>query len=168
MSFDDNRRGRISGHGNRQDHALRRAARGDTARARARQLTLPPAPITVLVADDERDVRRVLVAALQRDGYTTMEARDGRELRAMVESSLRGRGSTVDLVVTDVHMPGLSGLEVLAIVRRLDGSLPVVLIAANPDEDLHDEARSLGADAVLTKPFDLGELRTLVGELVAS
>lgn len=64
----------------------------------------------------------------------------------------------VDLLVTDVRMPGFSGLDVLTALRRVSVRCPVVLVTAFGDEALHQFARQLGVVAVLDKPFDVNEL----------
>jgi DNA-binding NtrC family response regulator len=68
-------------------------------------------------------------------------------------------------IVSDVRMPLLSGMDVLAVIRASSTQVPVVLITAFGDVDTHGEAHDLGAVAILDKPFDLGALTTLLGSL---
>ena len=121
----------------------------------------------VLVAEDDREMRRLVVEALTDDGYDIAEVCDGVELLAQVGSSVLfgGFGSTrepPDLIVTDVRMPGLTGLTVLEGLRRAGGDVPVVVITAFGDEETHRVALENGAVAVFDKPFDLDDLRTIV------
>lgn len=121
----------------------------------------------VLVAEDDREMRRLVVEALAQDGYDVAEVRDGVELLAQVGSSVLfgGFGSVrepPDLIVTDVRMPGLTGLTVLEGLRRAGGAVPVVVITAFGDDETHRVARENGAVAVFDKPFDLDDLRTIV------
>jgi DNA-binding response OmpR family regulator len=90
-----------------------------------------------------------------------IEARDGQELLLAIER-LKAGSVRPAMVVSDVRMPGYSGLDLLAILRCASWTLPVVLITAFGDEDTHAEARELGAIAVLDKPFDLDDLRAVV------
>lgn len=112
-------------------------------------------------------MRRLVVEALSADGYDVAEVSDGVELLARVGSSVLfgGFGSIrepPDLIVTDVRMPGLTGLTVLEGLRRAGGTVPVVVITAFGDDETHRIAYQSGAVAVFDKPFDLDDLRTIV------
>ena len=117
-------------------------------------------PARVLVADDDPAMLELLVQSLGADGHEIVEATSGAELRLRLDA-LWLMGTPPDLVVSDVRMPGLSGLEVLAEMKADDRFAPVILITAFGDHDVHERARRLGVVAILDKPFDLGELRTL-------
>ncbi|KYF69118.1 two-component response regulator [Sorangium cellulosum] len=128
---------------------------------------LGESPVRVLLAEDDRELRLLLATALRRDGYEVLEARDGNHLlEIMGESLLSSGGAPLDIVVSDIRMPGKSGLELLAGLRRDDWSTPVVLITAFGDPETHAEAYGLGADAVLDKPLDVDDLRVVVQALV--
>ena len=71
-----------------------------------------------------------------------------------------------DLLVSDIRMTGFTGLEVLAGLRDLTWRIPTLLMTAYGDDATHAQARSLGARAVFTKPFDLDDLRTVVLNLL--
>jgi len=121
-------------------------------------------PPRVILAEDDLEMRSMLAESLRRDGYQVVEAADGRALEALIRSSFHAtpQGEPVDLIVTDVRMPGCSGLSVLEAVREAHWAIPVIVITAYGDEATHDEARQLGAVAVFDKPFDLDDLRTAV------
>ena len=111
----------------------------------------------VLVADDDEEMRALLATALRDEGYNVVEASDGLELLDRLEFAGED-GDWVplyDVVVSDVRMPGVTGLEVLEGMRQVDWSTGVVLISAFADQQVHDDARRLGAMAVLAKPFAL-------------
>ena len=96
------------------------------------------------------------------------ELRDGLQL---LERLREVRGSPLrwpDAIVSDVRMPGHSGLEMLAALRRAGWTTPVVLITAFGDRWVHDQARQLGAAAVLDKPFDIDALRAVLLSLAGS
>ncbi|MBI5489768.1 MAG: response regulator [Deltaproteobacteria bacterium] len=133
-----------------------------------RRMSRPTEPPRVLLADDDEETREMLATALREYGYDVTEARDGTELAAFLTWSLVGGepGDSVDLVVTDVHMPGLSGLEALEQIRNLDPSLRAIVITGFPNDALEADARRLGADVVFDKPFLLDNLLIAVLSLV--
>ena len=128
----------------------------------SRSTELHPAPMRVLVADDDDDMRALMVGTLQRDGYSVMEARDGGELLEMLRDGLDDAGLRPDIVVTDVRMPRLSGLGVLQELKRAHMHLPVIVVTVFGDDSMHIVARRLGAVGVLRIPFDVDDFRTAV------
>ncbi|MDP2313896.1 MAG: sigma-54 dependent transcriptional regulator [Pseudomonadota bacterium] len=110
----------------------------------------------ILVVDDEPSIRKVLQAHLARDGHAVETATDGGEAITRLE------GEPFDLVITDLKMPGVGGLELLAHVRQNLPGLPLIVITAHGTVDSAVEALKLGAFDYITKPFDLAELRTAV------
>jgi type II secretory ATPase GspE/PulE/Tfp pilus assembly ATPase PilB-like protein len=104
---------------------------------------------TVLVVDDEDHLRKLLCDLLQREGYRTVEARDGAEAISRVDQH------NPDLMLLDLNLPGLDGYGVLAQLRsRADTrQLPVVVLTAKGDEDNEVRVLQAGADDFLTKPF---------------
>ena len=123
----------------------------------------------VFLGEDDSEMRSLVAAALRRDGHEVIEAADGLDLLFWVESqqasALRARR---DVVVTDVRMPGASGLEVLAALRHSQPTIPVVIVTGFGDADTHFTAHWLGASAVFDKPFDLAALRKTVLRLSLS
>jgi CheY-like chemotaxis protein len=117
---------------------------------------------TVLVADDDEDLRALVVATLRADGYTVIEARDGVELLDHLVRAVDDPSERPDVVVTDVRMPNLSGLGVLESLRRAHMALPVVVMTVFADDSVRTMARRLGAVGLLKKPFDFDDLRTAV------
>jgi two-component system response regulator AtoC len=110
----------------------------------------------ILVVDDEPNLRRVLSAQLERDGYDVHTAEDGEQaLQILKEHHL-------DLVITDLRMPKVDGMELLRRALELDDELPVVMITAHGTVDNAVEALKTGAFDYLTKPFDQAEVRAIV------
>jgi DNA-binding response OmpR family regulator len=110
---------------------------------------------TVLVVDDEPIVRDVVVRYLRRDGFATLEAGDGETARRLIETS------NPQLVVLDVMLPGVDGLELCRWIRRRS-ELPVILLTARGEESDRIVGLELGADDYVTKPFSPRELATRV------
>lgn len=120
----------------------------------------PGKPRLVLVVDDDDMIRRLVRAVLEADEFEVAEARDGQTALDLAGSA------NPAVVVLDVMMPGLDGVEVC---RRLDhAQVKVVVLTARDDPKLETEVREAGADAFMTKPFSPMELLDLVGELMPS
>ena len=107
---------------------------------------------TILIADDEARIRRLVSDFLKRDGHTILEAADGKAALELIEN----RRPTLDLAILDVMMPGMDGFEVLREIREQENGekyLPVMLLTARAEDA--DQVRGLesGADDYVTKPF---------------
>lgn len=114
-----------------------------------------PPPGHVLIAEDDVEMRRLLGGALRRAGFRVFEAVDGVDLRDRI---LHADGELPALVISDVRMPRLSGLDAVRAIRERFAALPVIIITAFGDHDTHERAAALGACTVLDKPFDLDDL----------
>jgi DNA-binding response OmpR family regulator len=110
---------------------------------------------TVLVVDDESIVRDVVVRYLEREGYATLEAGDGNDARRLLERE------APDLVVLDVMLPGVDGLELCRWIRSRS-ELPVIMLTARGEEADRIVGLELGADDYVTKPFSPRELAARV------
>jgi DNA-binding NtrC family response regulator len=115
---------------------------------------------TILVCDDEELIRWSLAEQLQSEGYRVLEAVDG------VDCLEKIRAHAPDLVITDMKMPRMDGMEVLRRLREEDRELPVIVLTAMGAADLVVEATQLGARAYLAKPFDLREVGLAVGKVL--
>ena len=121
------------------------------------------APMVVMVADDDDDFRASVVAALQAEGHSTLEARDGQELLELLERARDGApGERPDVLVTDVKMPKLSGLGILEAMRAARWNLSVLVMTGLSDESIDTFAVRLGAVGVLHKPFEADALLAAV------
>jgi two-component system, cell cycle sensor histidine kinase and response regulator CckA len=110
-------------------------------------------PTTVLVADDNDGVRELVVMILGRRGWTTLEAADGHEAVHLIDRAFQ----TIDLLVTDIVMPRVGGLEVLARARARRPDLPVLVMSVTNRQELPHG--SIGSDVIfLQKPFTVQEL----------
>lgn len=118
----------------------------------------------VLLAEDDPEMRALMAWALRADGYEVHEVGDGDALLQALGTVEAGEEGP-DLVVTDVQMPGASGLEVLERLRRSRARLPVLLVTAFGDWETHARAERLGAE-VLDKPIELDDLRKRVFDAV--
>ena len=107
----------------------------------------------ILVVDDEESMRELLEIALRKEGYRLTLAESGRKAIEIFDKS------SPDLVISDIKMPDMSGVEVLRHVKETDPSVPVIMMTAYASADTAVEALRLGAYDYLTKPFKLEELK---------
>jgi len=106
----------------------------------------------ILVADDDADIRALLKTFLEDEGYNVSEASTGQEALDGVHSG------SYDLVLLDMRLPGMTGLEVLKQLRAKQGDVPVILITAYGSPNVAIQASSLGAYSFITKPFELDDV----------
>jgi two-component system, OmpR family, response regulator len=114
---------------------------------------------TILLVDDEDSVQKLLAYPLERDGYQVLPARDGEE------ALIRFAQERVDLVVLDLMLPRLDGLEVCRRLRA-QSSVPIIMLTARGDELDKVMGLELGADDYITKPFSIREFRSRVRALL--
>ncbi len=107
---------------------------------------------SLLIADDDTQFRETLRGVFEPKGFRTILAGDGEEALQIVHSQ------EVHLLLLDVHMPKLSGLETLRRVRLFRATLPCILLSARLDELIIEQARRARTFSVLAKPVTLGQL----------
>jgi two-component system KDP operon response regulator KdpE len=109
------------------------------------------APLKVLVIDDEPPIRKLLRMGLTAQGYEILEASNGKKsLELLVQKP--------DLVILDLGLPDIQGLELLRMIRARNESVPIVVLSSRGDEAGKVQALDLGADDYVTKPFGMDEL----------
>jgi two-component system KDP operon response regulator KdpE len=111
-----------------------------------------PAPIRVLVVDDEPAIRRALSMCLSTQGYNVTAADSGQAARALIDRRLP------DVVVLDLGLPDVAGLEIIRALRSEGVFVPIVVLSSRSDEAGKIQAFELGADDYITKPFGIDEL----------
>jgi len=117
---------------------------------------------TVLVADDKPEGRELVRTVLEKSGYTVLEARDG------VEAVRFAREKSPDLIILDLHMPGLDGFGVLEELRREAqfARTPIMALTASAMHGDRERALSIGFTGYVTKPIRLSALREEVERLL--
>jgi DNA-binding response OmpR family regulator len=119
---------------------------------------------TVLLVEDDAELRRLIAGTLRRDGYQVVECANG-------DAAFDWLGDGVfdgyyerlpELIVSDVRLPYFDGFEILEAMREALARVPVILITGFPDDELYRRALALGARNVLAKPFELEDLRAAV------
>jgi DNA-binding response OmpR family regulator len=117
----------------------------------------------ILIIDDDTAVRTTVRLVLERAGYETVEAGDGREGIRKLDG--------VDLVITDLLMPEVDGVDLIGQIRKEDRSLPIIAMSGGGKVDSRsylEVAKALGAYATIAKPFDLEHLLATVRAAIAS
>ena len=109
----------------------------------------------ILVVDDERSIVDLIEYNLQRNGYQVIVARDGRQALRLAQSE------RPDLVILDLMLPGLDGLDVCRVLRR-ESAIPIIMLTARDEEVDRVVGLELGADDYVTKPFSVRELMARV------
>ena len=118
-----------------------------------------PDSSTILLVDDEDSIQKLLAYPLEREGYRVLQARDG------VEALEQFASERVDLVVLDIMLPKLDGLEVCKRLRA-ESEVPIIMLTARDDELDKVLGLELGADDYITKPFSIREFRSRVRALL--
>jgi DNA-binding response OmpR family regulator len=118
---------------------------------------------TILVADDEQDIRELVAYRLSRSGYTIIEARDGEEAFQLAADQ------SPDMAVLDVMMPRLNGFDLTERLRLTPATerLPILLMSASVQEADISRGFAAGADGYLTKPFTPDQLLTRVRDVLS-
>jgi two-component system, OmpR family, KDP operon response regulator KdpE len=112
---------------------------------------MSPIPLKVLVVDDEPPIRKLLRMGLGTQGYHTIDAPNAK-------TALELMADKPDLVILDLGLPDMQGLELLRQIRERKENVPIVVLSSRGDEVAKVEALDLGADDYVTKPFGMGEL----------
>jgi two-component system, OmpR family, KDP operon response regulator KdpE len=109
------------------------------------------APLRILVVDDELPIRKLLRMGLGTQGYQVLDAPDGR-------TALELAAQRPDLIILDLGLPDIRGLELLRSLRHQSEGVPIVVLSSRGEESTKVEALDLGADDYVTKPFGMDEL----------
>jgi len=115
---------------------------------------------TILVADDDANIRELVCLFLRKDGFTTIEAKDGKEALTIYHTT------HIDLVVLDIMMPTMDGWALCKELRRVNTELPLLMLTARGETWEKVKGFELGTDDYLTKPFDPLELTVRIKALL--
>ena len=115
---------------------------------------------TILIVDDQAGIRMLLEEVFLREGYETLTAANGREALAIFEEM------SPELVLLDMKIPGMDGIEILKRMKQQCEGVQVVMMTAYGELNLIEEAKTWGAVRHFTKPFDVFELRETVKKLL--
>jgi DNA-binding response OmpR family regulator len=129
---------------------------------KSKQVGNHTSPKTILVVDDEENLVLLMSAILQQEGYAAISANSGEEAVAAYAEA------KPDLVLTDIHMPEINGMELIKIIRKQDQNTPIITLTGFASLESMIEAYRLGADEFLVKPFKIDELLSIIEELLSA
>ncbi|MGN1400492.1 MAG: response regulator [Bacillus sp. (in: firmicutes)] len=112
----------------------------------------------VLIVDDQFGIRILLNEVLQKEGYAIFQAANGMQALDIAEKN------KPDLVLLDMKIPGMDGIEILKRLKELDPSIAVIMMTAYGELDMIQKAKKLGAITHFAKPFDIEDIREAVKE----
>jgi CheY-like chemotaxis protein len=123
-------------------------------------------PLRILLAEDDIEMRRMLSWYLQKKGCNVISIKNGNDLiRHLGFLGPLENFHGFDLIISDIRMPGVTGLQVLEAAKEFDDFPPMILITAFPDKETLDLSRRFGAAAILTKPFDMDDLLFTISQI---
>ncbi|MBI4791226.1 MAG: sigma-54-dependent Fis family transcriptional regulator [Deltaproteobacteria bacterium] len=117
---------------------------------------------TILVVDDELSMREFLKILLEKEGHKALTAPDGEKAYKVIENE------EFDLVISDIRMPGMGGLELLDSVKKVNPELPFIMITAFASPEDAVQAMKHGAYDYITKPFKVNEIKSVISSAIAS
>jgi DNA-binding response OmpR family regulator len=122
----------------------------------------------ILLADDDYEMRTLLTLSLLKAGYNVVECPDGWSLLEHLEPYilLGSEDEKVDLVISDIRMPGITGIEILRGLPQGRGYPPIILITAFGDKKTHSQAEQFGVAAMFDKPFEIDDLLAKVRKII--
>lgn len=112
----------------------------------------------ILAVDDEPNMRRLLEISLRQAGYVALSAANGKDALALMKAE------QIDLIVSDLHMPGMSGIELLKQIRDDNETVPFIMVTAQGEISTAVEAMKLGASDYILRPFDLEVLEVAISK----
>jgi len=115
---------------------------------------------TILVAEDDKNLQKLMAAVLKQNGYEVLCARDGREAMEILDTR------HVDLIISDIMMPEMNGYELTSSLRHADYQLPILMVTAKDTLDDKKKGFSSGTDDYMVKPIDMDEMMLRVAALL--
>jgi len=114
----------------------------------------------ILIVDDQYGIRLLLSEVFSKEGYLTFQASNGLDAIDIVKSQ------PPDIVLLDMKIPGMDGLEILKNIKKIDQDIKVIMMTAYGELDMLEEATKYGVITHFTKPFDIEQLRDTVSEVL--
>lgn len=139
-------------------------------RYRRSKRTLDRNSLCILLAEDDEEMRRLLTCMLRKEGYQVTECPDGISLLDQLSSFFLHEENqrNFDLIISDIRMPGVTGMEILMGASEDKNFPPMILITAFGDKETHIQAERLGVAALFDKPFDIDDMLNKVREILLS
>lgn len=116
----------------------------------------------VLIVDDQYGIRLLLYEVFKREGYEVHQAENGKKALEMVKRH------TPDIILLDMKLPGMDGIEILKQIRKIDDNVKVIMMTAYGELDMLAEAVKYNVVTYFTKPFDIDQLKNKVNEVLTT
>lgn len=119
---------------------------------------------TILIVDDASSMRGLIAMTLKNNGYETIEGCDGRDGFEKLKSAAK-----VDLIITDLNMPNMDGIEMIKLVKALSQAkfIPIIMLTTESQDEKKEQGRQAGAKAWIVKPFKpdilIGAIKKIIG-----
>ncbi len=117
---------------------------------------------TILFVDDSASIRALVKMILEEDGYNVLMSEDGQDAMKFFD------GQTVDLVITDLHMPRMNGIELIKEIRKIKEYrfVPILFLTTETKSELKQKAKAAGATGWITKPFDKNKFLQVIKKVI--
>ncbi len=117
---------------------------------------------TILFVDDSASIRALVKMILEEAGYNVLMSEDGQDAMKFFDSR------TIDLVITDLHMPRMNGIELIKEVRKIKNYrfVPILFLTTETKSELKQEAKAAGATGWITKPFDKNKFLLIIKKVI--
>ena len=123
----------------------------------------------VLLVEDDLEMRLLLSKVLQSDGCSVIECKDGIDLYERVSPLLNGNNDMdFDLIVTDIRIPVITGMDVIEGLSEVKNIPPVIVIIASDDTSYRERVRRLGVSSIIDKPFNLEQFRQIIRNTIST
>ncbi|MCK4888842.1 MAG: sigma-54-dependent Fis family transcriptional regulator, partial [Candidatus Aminicenantes bacterium] len=116
--------------------------------------------LNVLIVDDDESIRDMLSIVLKDENYNVLTAEDGK--KALIHL----KKNKINLVISDIKMPDMDGIELLNIIKKKDEKIPVIMITGHASTNDAIEAMKIGAEQYITKPFNIDELKVVIEKAI--
>ena len=116
--------------------------------------------VRIMIIEDDEEMRSLLKDFFEEEGFETDSVSNGIDALRMLSKD------HVDLIISDVQMPGLTGLDILPRIRRLKPETPIIVMTAYGSNDVRNKSLERGATTYFEKPIRLSQLRTLIREVI--
>jgi two-component system chemotaxis response regulator CheY len=117
----------------------------------------------VLIVDDSATMRMIVIKALRQAGYPQLEIIEAGGAKEALEKIAAGG---IELVLSDINMPEISGLELVKVIRTKFKDLPIVMVTTESSPEMRDQMKTAGASGLIVKPFQQEELEKILGKFI--
>lgn len=117
---------------------------------------------TIMTADDSASMRQMITFTLKQAGYDVVEAEDGKDALS------KANGTSIDMLITDLNMPNMNGLELIEAIREIDKYkfIPIIMLTTESDAEKKAKGKSAGATGWLVKPFQPPQLISVIKKVL--